>query len=312
MSEDIFNTLQQFYPGETFPEPEIRQAVAAGEIIDDPQKILPFLLTCLVDEKVLEVEVDGVPKIYFSRLQDHPPEEVPEKEEEDETEEPPADVVQEKLEDEMPVYTEGDYLSDLDHLLILPLEPGMGNLFLRQSHTVVMRMFTRSLAVEMCSHFKELTKVGNLPVIRLNYPVILRKIRNRREYRAKVIDGLDCIASVEIDEELDPLNFTIADISVSGIALSMTRKEHKLFQEGNNLPIKLYIDDELRVAVDTTIRRLKKLRKRQRVEYICGLEYQEPSKYTAAALESIVAEVQRAHLKELADKANAGGFDAIT
>ena len=302
MEEEIRNRLLRFFPGETFAPKEVEQGVKDGEIIAEPEKILPFLLTALVDEKVLEAEIDGVPKIYFSRLQDLPPQS-PEGVDKEETED-------EDKEDEQE-YSPGKYLSALEFMLILPVEPGMGNLFLRQSDTVVLRMFTKSLAVELGTSFEELTKIGELPVMRLAFPQILRKRRNVREYRAKVVDSFNFVADVELDEDEEPLSLEVADISISGMALSMNRNEQKLFQEGDLVPVKLYIEDELRVSVDATIRHLSRLRKRTRVEYLCGVEFEPASKYTNAAIESIVAEVQRAHLKELAAKADIGGFQII-
>lgn len=266
-----------------------------GEILVEGNLILPYLQTALLDEKVVEVQLDGLPTVYFSRLKDHPEAVAESGEEEDSSES-----------------REGGYLEALTHLIALPLEPGLGNLHLRNSHSILLRMFTNKLAVEMASSFVELTSVEEIPVLRLAFPRVARLVANAREYRAKVPDALNIVLVVSLDDEDDTeLEARPVDVSIRGLSLSVGKKEQRLFNLFQPYSLKLFVDDELLIRIDATVRHLSRLRKRNSIEYVCGFEYEFRTKTQAAVIESIVALVQRAHLKELATKAEVSGFTLI-
>jgi c-di-GMP-binding flagellar brake protein YcgR len=203
-------------------------------------------------------------------------------------------------------------LTEKTHLVILPVEPGLGNLHLRYSTAIVLRMFTKDFAVEMATTFENLTKVQEIPVLRLAYPALARIVRKAREFRAKVIESLNFVVSLENGDEDSPeLLATPVDISLSGMCFAVSKKEQKKFKINEPCWIKLYLDDELRVSLSGTIKHLSKIRKRSGIEYVCGIEFNLTTKTTAAVIESLVAAVQRAHLKELADKSEWSGVKLI-
>lgn len=298
MDDNLKDNLDLFFPGEAYSKERIESDRAEGNLLfGDDAAILPFLQTALVDEQVLEVEVDGVPTIYFSRLKDEVP-----------------DPIVEKIDGETvvtePLYEDGEYLLEMDRLVILPLEPGMGNLYLRQSQSILLRMFTSKFAVEFGTTFEELVKIRRIPVLRLGYPTIMRKVHNLRQFRAKCPESIDFIASIEIDEDT-LLNTAPMNISFNGIGLALNKQEQKLLRLDDSYRLKLFIDDELLLVIEATVRHIGKIRKRAEIEYTCGLQFNLDNKSSAAAVESIVARVQREHLKELAKKAQAGGFEYI-
>jgi hypothetical protein len=295
MNADINRLLQQLF-GNSPPSPEeVEVALARGEILVDSNLILPYLQTALLDEKVMEVQLDGLPTVYFSRLKDHP--------------EVAAESVEEEDSSES---REGDYLEALTHLIALPLEPGLGNLHLRNSRSILLRMFTNKLAVEMATSFVELTSVEEIPVLRLAFPRVARLVANAREYRAKVPDALNIVLVVTLDDEDNTeIEARPVDVSIRGLSLSVRKKEQRLFNLFQPYSLKLFVDDELLIRIDATVRHLSRLRKRKSIEYVCGFEYEFRTKTQAAVIESIVALVQRAHLKELASKAEVSGFTLI-
>lgn len=295
MNADINRLLQQLF-GDSPPSPEeVEAALARGEILVEGNLILPYLQTALLDEKVVEVQLDGLPTVYFSRLKDHPEALAESGEEEDSSES-----------------REGGYLEALTHLIALPLEPGLGNLHLRNSRSILLRMFTNKLAVEMATSFVELTSVEEIPVLRLAFPRVARLVANAREYRAKVPDALNIVLVVSLDDEDDTeLEARPVDFSIRGLSLSVGKKEQRLFKLYQPYSLKLFVDDELLIRIDATVRHLSRLRKRNSIEYVCGFEYEFRTKTQAAVIESIVALVQRAHLKELATKAEVSGFTLI-
>ena len=63
--------------------------------------------------------------------------------------------------------------------------------------------------------------------------------------------------------------------------------------------------------LDGTVRHLSKVRKKGGIEYVCGVEFDLATRTLAAVVESLVASVQRAHLKDLAEKSDASGINLI-
>jgi hypothetical protein len=84
-----------------------------------------------------------------------------------------------------------------------------------------------------------------------------------------------------------------------------------MFKINEPYATKLYLDDELRASLGGTVKHLSRIRKKGGIEYVCGIEFDIPTKTTAAVLESLVATVQRAHLQELAEKSESSGIDLI-
>jgi len=299
MFDDIKKQLNDFFPGQAFPASDIEVGLNKGDILIEREEILPFLQTALLDDKVLEVQLDSLPRIYFSRLKDDFSDFLDEKESEDSA-----------LLEEMG-YNPGDYLTEMSHIVTLPLEPGLGNLHLRHSRCIVLRMFTNTFAVELATTFETLTKVGDLPVLRLTFPTLAIKIHNAREFRAKVPESLNFIVSIEIDEDLPELDMSPVDISIRGMAFSVSKDEQKMLLLGNSHALKLFVNDELQAKLDGTVRHLSKVRKKGEIEYVCGVEFDLATRTLAAVIESIVASVQRAHLKDLAEKSDASGINLI-
>lgn len=299
MNDEIKRKLQHFFPGEQFSARSIEDDLANGVILSGKEPILPYLQTALFDEKVLEVQLDGMPMVYFSRLKDDVPE--------------PTEV---EVESEMvliqPETTEGEYLTTMSHIVTLPLEPGLGNLHLRYSHTIILRMFTNTFAVEMATTFEDLATVQDIPVLRLSFPSLARIVSNAREYRAKVPDSLIFTLSLEIDDDAPELETRPVNISIRGLSFSVKKKEQKLFKINNQYSLKLFVDDELLIRIYGMVKHLARIRKRSGIEYICGIEFDFRNKTQTAVIESIVALVQRAHLKELAEKSDATGIQLIS
>jgi len=301
MSDEIKERLQFFFPSSSYSPEELAEKIDKGEILTREEDILPYLQTALLDEKVLEVELDQRPNIYFSRLQDNSPEDTDTGQQQETTDE----TVQ-------PQYSPGDYLFFFDHIVALPLEPGIGSLRLRQSASIVLRMFTKEFGIEMGTTFQDTTKVDGLPTLQLAYPSILRIQPNAREFRAKVTDKQDFVVEIEMEGTPLELSTTPIDISRKGMAISLDKKIHREIKLEDELFLKLYIDDELRARVNSTVRHLSKVRKRQGIEYCCGVEFTLSSRTIASVMESIVATTQRAHLKELADIATSRGINILT
>lgn len=299
MTDNVKQQLQSFFPQENFSQKEIDEDLEQGEILVRRRDILPYLQTALIDDKVVEIELVGDPQTYFTRLKDDLP-----------------DLVEEEQKDgsitlaEPKNYKQGDYLLNKSHLVTLPVEPGLGNFHLRYSQNLILRMFTNTFAIEMGTSFESLLKVRELPVLRLKFPALARIVRGAREFRAKVPEEMNFIATFELEDDKE-ISTTVINISRKGFAFSLAKEEQSLFAQQQERYCKLFIDDELLAMLKGRVIHRSKIRKQSGIEYLCGVEFDFDTKTSVAVVESIVASVQRAHLKSLADKSRESGINLI-
>ena len=236
-------------------------------------------------------------RIYFSRIYD----EIPDLEE--------IDDESDELLDEAPEYNEGDYLKLMSHIICLPLEPGMGNLHIRQSQKIMIRFFTSTSAIEVGTFFQDLTEVQNIPVLRLSFPLIGRQVRGARAFRAKVPESMNFSLLVKGKHKRRPDIDTIpVNISNEGLSFEVQKHEKDLFKEEDVCQFHLYIDGDLHVKVSGTIRHISKIRNKKGIQYCCGVQFDLATRSLATTIEIIVASAQRAHLKELSDKSEESGI----
>ena len=288
-----------FFPEEIYTLSMLEEAIEDGDVFSKPTEILPYLQTALMDEKILEVEFDGLTRVYFSRVHDH----LPDLEEQDD-----GDGGTELVE---PEYNQGDYLKLMTHLITLPLEPGIGNLYIRHSKKILIRMFTTTYAVELGTFFQELTSVRDLPVLRLDFPVMGRIGRGAREFRAKVPDSMKLLVMVMGKRRHKTLTTRVLDISASGMAFAIGKEQQSLFRLDETRTVELVLDGMMLVRANGSVRHISKIRGKKGTEFLCGIKFDLVTRAVAAKVEAVVAQVQRAHLKELSDLSEESGLDLI-
>ncbi len=277
----------------------IEEELDAGNIFYKPADILPFLQTALLDEKIVEVELNGITQVYFSRIHDAPPD-------------PEAAAGGDKTVIEESDYSTGDYLKEMSHLITLPLEPGMGNFNIRYTTKILLRFFTTTYAVELGTFFQDLVTVGELPVLQLDYPVVGRIVRGSREYRAKVPASMDIKVMIMGKRRQKTLTTKLLDISASGFSFSIKKNQQDLFIIDETRSLEIIITDVMMLNLKGSIRHISKIRGRKGTEYSCGVKADLATRALAAKLEEIVATVQRAHLRELSDISAESGLNLIT
>ncbi|WP_163338141.1 hypothetical protein [Desulfopila sp. IMCC35008] len=293
----IQKRLQMFFPDDTYTEDEIRDELDAGNIIATAAGFLPYLQTALLDEKLIEVQFDSHSRVYFGRLADDPP--------------PPPEPVEGEEEVEEPEYSPGEYLSTMSHVISLPVEPGLGNMHIRYSKTIVLRFFTSSYAIELGTFYQEHTKVDDQPVLKLDYPAIGRIVRGAREYTAKVPKGLDLNVKIIKREWKKPITAEISDMSASSFSFYFDKGVEELLAVDDTHKFQILLNGEIIFEIGGTIRMLAKARKQKSIENICTIQLDLSSRALAAKVESTVATVQRAHLKEVAELSEESGYDLI-
>ncbi len=300
-STQIQNTrkkLEFYFPDQVYNDSMIEESLEDGEIFFRSTEILPYLQTALLDNKILEVELDAMDRLYFGRIYDDLPE-----------------MVQKEVDGEQvwvePQYTAGDYLKDMTHLISLPLEPGIGNLQIRYTKKIVIRIFTSSLAIELGTSYEDMCLIRDLPVLRLAYPVIGRLVRGAREFRAKPAEDMDLQVMVMGKRKHGTIKTGIVEISARGMSFSIKRKEQDYFRLEETRTLEFVHHGMMTTRIKGVVRHVSKVRGREGTEYICGVEFDLVTRALAAEIESLVATVQRTHLKELAKKSQASGLNLI-
>jgi hypothetical protein len=296
--ERVQKKLSLFFPDMVYTREIVAESLEAGEIFFKSIDVLPYLQTALFDEKIIEVELDGMSRVYFGRIHDDLPDLVP-------TEVDGETVMTE------PKYQPGEYLKQMSHIISLPLEPGIGNLNIRSTNKILLRMFTTSYAVELGTFFQDITTVRELPVLRLAFPVIGRLVRGAREFRAKVPEKMDLKVLVVGKRKQNSVTTRIVDVSASGMSFSIKKNQQEFFRINEVRTFEFIIDGLMVVRLNGNIRHVSKIRGKKGTEYICGVQFDLITRSLASKIESIVASVQRAHLKELSDKSMASGLDLI-
>lgn len=295
LSKRLVDRLNLFFSDIHYSQDMLQEELDTGDVFYKQSDVLPFLQTALMDEKFVEVEMSGITQVYFTKIHDHPPEQKEEDEEEEEKEK----------------YNRGDYLKKMSHLVILPLEPGMGNYSIRYADRIVLRFFTSSYAVELGTFYQRQEIVEGLPVLNIDYPVIGRIVRGSREFRAKVPNKMDIKLMIIGKRRQKTITTQLLNISVSGFAFAIKKEQQNDFTIDEERTMEIIINGFMELRVQGIIRHISKIRGRHGTEYICGVQADLVTRALAARLEEIVASVQRAHLRELAQISNESGIKMV-
>lgn len=296
--DSIISQLKFFYPGELFTFESVESDIITGKILHTPSDFLPYLQTALLDEKFIEVRFDGNELPHFTKIIDWHRKDVSEDSE---------DLPHDQQADQPAAY-----FQDMTHITSLPLEPGIGNYHIRNSKKVIMRFFTKAFAVEMCTTFLSIDKDIDIPVLHFHFPDIFRLLYGVREYRAKVIKGFDLRVIIAGKRKQTDIVAQALNISVSGMAFSLQKKESTQFFADEVRKLKVLYNDEEILNLNAKVRHVTRIRKRTSIAFMCGVEFDIVTRGLAAEIESLVAMVQRAHLQSLSGMARETGYNLIT
>ncbi len=296
--QNILSKLSLFFPNQSpvYTLQSLEDGLDAREVLIKGEDMLPYLQTAFFDDKIVEVELDGIPRVYFSRVHDH----IPDLEEVEED----GEIVLKE-----PEYKSGDYLKEMTRLILLPLEPGMGNMHIRNSQKVLLRLFTNKYAVELGTYCEEMILVKELPVLRLSYPVTARLVPGIRAFRAKVPSTLNLLIIVFGKKRTADMYCKAVEVSADGMSFLIQKKEQELFRIGESRSLQFVLDDILYVKVTGIVRHVSKIRGKGGTEFRCGVQFELTTRAMAASVETLVATIQRTHLQELTLKSEKLGID---
>jgi len=290
--------LQLFFPGEPYTSEIVADLLMKDDVFFNLGTMLQYLQSALLDNKILEVQVDGNPRIFFTRLHDYPPETIIN-----------IDPTQEQ-EPHIP-YRENSYIEKFSQVVALPIEPGVGNHLLRKSKCIILRMFTSLYSVELGVTYQDIVHVNGVPMLSLNFPSIGRIVRGAREFRATVPKKLDLQLSILSSKKRRKIDCPIQDVSNHGISFIVGREGYKKLAVDDSIVLKVFLSGKLLVTIGGTIRHLSKMRSGKTMQFLCGAQLDLENRILATAIESLVAQVQRAHLQEISEISEDSGIKLI-
>lgn len=252
------------------------------EIVVDEDQIHSYIADALRMESPIEVVIDDNPKVFFSRFCDFVPPDF----------------------EARGVYKANSYLDSRDHLFVLPVESGMGNYWIRKSARVILRIFTAEYAIELPVRFEGVVDLseGNV-ALRMTFPKMGTIIYGSREFRAQVPSGVKIPVSFVQQGSQEVVEAQLYDMSLRGAAIRVSRAVSKTISVAEPLRMKVYNNlGECVLEVNAFVRHLSKRRSLREVLFISGVEFGVVMVDTEKDIESLVAQVQRYHLQEVAER----------
>ena len=288
----VLTQLNKLFPESNYTAETFEQWVRNGELEIQEEFFVNVLKGALLDESIVEVQLHGLPQVYFCRILDKPYEVVAD------------DNIDNKKTSDDHIDEKGLYLDDHDYVIITPLEPSMGNYLIgspaKSNATVLLRYISSNQAIELGCFFDCRTQVGDIPALKMTFPFVARKTKSAREFRAKVPKGMGFEVKVERVKK-KPITTTPLNISFNGMSLLDPMGRHSNLKVGEELLCILQIPKEKDVLVEATVIHVTRLRDSKGTQYCFGVRFLFSKPTIKTSVEKIVGLVQRKYLQELSN-----------
>lgn len=299
--------LKKFFPTIDINTQELEQKISDKSILLDSELILPYVQSALFDEKIVEMHLDNSRETYLATLRDFPPVD------DDQPEEVSVNIVNVDDSDsevDEDAYNYGDYLKSCKQIVSLPVEPGMGNINLRRSSRVTLRLYTTNKTIELGVCFDSIVTVEDVPLLSLSFPTIARVIEEDREFRARVPQTFNLSFHISGTPKWTKFETTLKDISPKGLGFIVPREFYKAFALGDKVKGSLELAQDGKnstISVLGEVKHITCMRTNMGREYICGLFLHFSSTIDSSKVERLVAQTQRAHMREIMAKSDTYG-----
>lgn len=287
----ILKQLKLFFPHNSFTPDNLDQYAESDELVIQEDSIANTLKGALLDESIVEVQLHDLDKVFFCRILDNP------------FGNSDSDPHQPTLSVDSR-YESGAYLDNHDHMIITPLEPSIGNyLILAYSDPKVpllLRIISAGIAIELVCFYEHRTHLGDMPVLRLTFPLVAKKKTGVREFRVKVPKKMDFQVKVERLKK-SPISTEPLNISLKGMSLIDPMGRRSNLKVGEKILCELQIPENDPILVDSSIIHVTNLRDSKGVQHCFGVKFNLSRPDIKASIEKLVAYVQRKHLRELSN-----------
>jgi hypothetical protein len=287
----ILKQLQIFFPLLKYTSENIHRYIESDELDISEKSLANTLKGALLNESIVEVKLHDLEQVFFCRILDNPfPDAEPDSHDD--------------LDLKITNHETGSYLDDYDSLIITPLEPSMGNYLIsahKQSKTpVLLRIISSGNAIELGCFFEQRASIGDMPVLKITFPIVAKKTLSAREFRVKVPREMKFKVTVERPKK-KPITTTPLNISLNGMSLIDPMGRRTNFQMGQKVVCDLQVVNEDPILVEASIIHVTNLRDSIGIQHCFGLKFNFTRPAVRSSIEKIVALVQRKHLRELAD-----------
>ncbi len=260
-----------------------------GEILHRQDQLLHYLQKAFFEEHLLEIQIDKSTRIFFAKILDDLP-----------------DLEEQLNNGQMiivdPDYDQGSYLKEFESLVLTPLTPGIGNAHIVNSQQIICRYFSGTNAIEFGCTFSKRDSVRDIPVQRLNFPIIGRVNKNYRSFRVKAISSLAANVLLKRAQAAgETFRYPIVDVSALGLGFE-TADINLSFEIGEMVDLTIQVPEFTELAVRGSIRHVSKVRDSQSYKNICGVQFDLETRSLAAEIEKIAAAIQRMRIRENAEK----------
>lgn len=294
INEQNKQNFQLFFPRMHLAETEQRlegiQDTEIYELLPEKKLILPFLQTLFFEERLIEIQADHGTRTFFGSLWEHLPD-LEEQEDED-----GVTVLVE------PEYQESSYLKEMDHLVLSPLEPTVGNLKVRASSTIRLCFYAGTNAVELGTRFLRADTLRGTSVLIFEYPSVGRLIRGNRPFRAKCPKDLDIVSNIRhAEKDGSGIDCDVMDFSSHGISLE-NEALRETFETGDKITLTILSPSEKPLELDGIIRHFAKIRTKKGNSTICGIQFDLESRALAEVVEQLFAKIQRVFIRSLTER----------
>lgn len=288
---ETLKQVQYFFPQGNYSSDNFAEMVELDTLDISKESHSNSLKGALFDETVLEVQLHNVDTIYFCRVLDNPFDEIF-------AEEDGTNIYKK------PDYEEGSYLDKHEHLFLTPLEPSEGNYLIsaaqKSDSKVILRIISAGTAIEMGCFFQSRTMIGDLPSLKLSFPLVAQKLDKAREFRAKVPKSMKVVVTIERNKK-KTITTTPLNISLNGMSLidPMGRKSNIQVKEKVWCTIQSPKEDP--IIMEASVMHKTNLRNVSGVQYCFGLQFHYHNTTVQSAVEKLIGLVQRKHLRELSE-----------
>jgi len=296
---EVLSHLNAFFPKNSYSSKNIAEYVESDVLDTSLESLANTFKGAILDETILEVQIHDLKEIFFCRILDNP--------------------FEDNLADEDanfsypdPDYETGAYLDYHKHLFITPLEPSKGNYLIsaiqKSGIKVLLRIISSGNAIEMGVFFEHRILIGDMPSLKLTFPLVAKKTTKARGFRAKVPKGMKIQVTLDRVKKKSILT-TPLNISLNGMSLLDPMERRSNLQIGEKVVCNIQVPQEESILVEASVIHVTNLRDSKGLQYCFGIKFKFTNQTTKSAIENVMALVQRKHLRELSDiEANFGVF----
>jgi hypothetical protein len=177
-----------------------------------------------------------------------------------------------------------------------------GNLLIRQSRFVVLEFYTGTTSVELATNFIKIVQKRGEQAVQCAFPALARITRNARPFRAKTHKDYQIFVRITHGpKEFQGEEFSLIDLSARGLSFG-SEFPLEAFALRSHLTVVVDCRSSEAIAIRAVVRHLARVRKNNKVTYVCGIEFDLETRALAAMIEQKFTVLQRTFIRALREE----------